>query len=188
MFGDPNTNSLGLPIVKLEEVCESISAGGDKPSFVSKIKTDEFCYPIFSNGEKDDGLYGWSNKYRIEKPSITVSGRGTIGYSSYRKEGRYTPIVRLIVLIPNDRVNGLFLTYLLNMNREEGSGSGVKQLTVPMIREKTIILPDLQQQNEFASFIELIDKSEFVVHSRYFRWLILTFVSSTIAYSRVVSI
>ena len=46
----------------------------------------------------------------------------------------------------------------------------------------------IDEQNEFASFVEQVDKSKFVCYSKYFLWLNLTFVSSTIAYSNVVSI
>ena len=188
MFGDPKTNSKQLPIMKPIDICESISAGGDKPKEVSDFETDEFCYPIYSNGEKDDGLYGWSKLYRIDKPAVTVSGRGTIGYASFRKSGKFTPIVRLIVLIPNNKINPIYLTYFLNFEREEGSGSGVQQLTVPMIKQKKIIVPDIELQNEFESFVKQVDKSKFINYSRYFLWEILTLFSSTIAYSSVVSI
>ena len=166
MFGDPKTNNKNLLLVKPNQICESISAGGDKPSEVSDTKNKEFCYPIFSNGEKDDGLYGWSKEYRIEKPAITVSGRGTIGYTSYRKSGKFTPIVRLITMIPNEKVNPIYLTYYFNFERETGSGSGVQQLTVPMIKQKEIMLPELNTQNEFAKFVEQIDKSKFVVQQK----------------------
>ena len=168
MFGDPKTNSNNFPAVKPDYICESISAGGDKPKDVSDIQTEEFPYPIFSNGEKDDGLFGWSKDYRIEKPSITVSGRGTIGYASFRKDGKFTPIVRLIVMTPNNRIDPIYLTYFMNMEREQGSGSGVQQLTVPMIKEKDILLPPLDQQKQFSDLVRLIDKSKFVCHSRYF--------------------
>jgi type I restriction enzyme S subunit len=167
MFGDTKTNSKKLPLVKPEEICESISAGGDRPDEVSSIKTTDFAYPIFSNGEKDDGLYGWSKEYRIEKPSVTVSGRGTIGYSSYRKDGKFTPIVRLIVMTPNEKVNPVYLTYYLNLEREEGSGSGVQQLTVPMIKSKKIMLPELIKQNKFAEFVEQVDKLKLEVQKSF---------------------
>ena len=39
----------------------------------------------------------------------------------------------------------------------------------------------IDEQNEFASFVEHVDKSKFVVHSRYFLCDILTLFSSTIA-------
>jgi type I restriction enzyme S subunit len=163
MFGDPKTNSKRLPLVKPEEICESISAGGDRPNEVSSIRTEDFLYPIFSNGEKDDGLYGWSKGYRIGKPAVTISGRGTIGYTSFRKDGKFTPIVRLIVMIPNEKINPIYLTYYMNLEREIGSGSGVQQLTVPMIKEKSIILPDIVEQNNFALLVEQVDKLKFEV-------------------------
>lgn len=159
MFGDPKTNTKNLAVMKLAEICKNISAGGDKPKEVSETKNDEFCFPIYSNGEKNDGLYGWSKTYKIEKPAVTVSGRGTIGYSSFRKKGKFTPIVRLITLEPSEEINPLYLTHFLNFEREVGLGSGVQQLTVPMIKQKKIIVPDIVLQNEFAFFATLVDKS-----------------------------
>ena len=51
----------------------------------------------------------------------------------------------------------------MNLEREEGSGSGVQQLTVPMIKSKKIMLPELIKQNQFATFVEQIDKLKFEV-------------------------
>ena len=158
LFGDSHYNEKDLKVVNPEYVCKDIFAGGDKPEKVSKVQTDNFRFPIFSNGEKDEGLYGWSTDYRVAEPAITVSGRGTIGYSVYRENGKFTPIIRLVVLIPNNRVNPYYLTYYLNLERENGSGSGVHQLTVPMIKEKKILLPDLDSQNRFANYYHSIQK------------------------------
>ena len=161
LFGNPQTNPFGLPLVYPEAIAKRISAGGDKPADMLEKCTDEYCYPVYSNGEKDDGLFGWSKEYRINEPAITISGRGTIGYSAYRKDGKFTPIVRLISLIPNNKINPIYLTYYLNIEREKGTGSGVQQLTVPMLKQKKIMLPELNKQNEFASFVEQIDKLKF---------------------------
>ena len=57
-----------------------IKAGGDiKKGNVSKIKTTSFCYPIYSNNLEMNGLFGYSDIYKIEEDSITVTGRGDIG-------------------------------------------------------------------------------------------------------------
>ena len=87
-------------IKKLREVCEKIFAGVDKPKNVSKFKTENLTVPIFANGEKNKGLYGFTDFAKVEKPSITISGRGTIGYSEIRLKP-FVPIVRLITLLPN---------------------------------------------------------------------------------------
>ena len=63
----------------------------------------------------------------------------------------------------------------------------------PAVSDKDILnfeIPNApkNKQIEYAEFIRQIDKSKFVYHSRYFLCDILTLFSSTIAYSRVVSI
>jgi type I restriction enzyme, S subunit len=76
----------GWEIKKLGQVCE-LSAGGDVPkNAFSEIKTEQHQIPIYANGEKNNGIYGFTSKAKVTKPSITVSARGTIGYSVKRLE------------------------------------------------------------------------------------------------------
>ena len=127
---------------KLGDVCEKLFAGGDVPkNNFSKTKTDKFNIPIFSNGIKDNGLYGFTNIKKVNKPSITISARGTIGYSVLRKETFY-PIIRLIVLSPKEKLLDLFfLKYVLNNISFLNSGTAIPQLTVPMIKEQITFPP-----------------------------------------------
>lgn len=173
----------------LNEVCEELFAGGDvKKDKSSNVKSDKYPYPIYTNGEKDDGLYGYTSLMRVAKEAVTISGRGTIGFTCLRKEPFY-PAVRLIVAVPNQElINGCYLQHFIESKNYGGQGASIPQLTVPMIKNELIPIPPISVQNEFKQFVKLIDKSRFVVHSRYFLWLNFTFVSSTIAYSRVVSI
>ncbi len=91
--------------------CCGISAGGDVPKDdFSEIQTEKQQIPIYANGEKNNGLYGFTSIPKITKPSITVSARGTIGFSVKRLESFY-PIVRLIVVTPK-RLQDLDLSYL----------------------------------------------------------------------------
>lgn len=84
-------------IVYIADVCKEIFAGGDVPkSALSYEKTAEYNVPIFSNGEKNCGLYGYTNNARVKEPSITVSARGTIGYTAIRTEP-FVPVVRLML-------------------------------------------------------------------------------------------
>ena len=49
--------------VKLEDVCKRIYAGGDVPKDrYSEVKTAEYSVPIYANAEKDNGLYGYTDK------------------------------------------------------------------------------------------------------------------------------
>lgn len=148
----------------LPEITKNISAGGDKPKRFSKTKTDTCIYPVFSNGETNDGLFGYTDECRVTEEAITVSGRGTIGFSVIR-EPNFTPIVRLLVLTfcPNS-VNLKYIKMVLNCLLESGIGSAVKQLTVPMIQKKAIPIPPLTEQHRIVARVEelmaMIDEYE----------------------------
>ena len=131
----------------LADICTHIFAGGDVPkSSLSKYQTEKYQIPIYANGEKNKGLYGFTDIARVTKPSMTVSARGTIGYSEIRYEP-FFPIVRLIVLTPNEEIVQLeYLKYILKSIDFKNSGTSIPQLTVPMIKEYECKVPSLETQ------------------------------------------
>ena len=141
----------------LGEVCEELFAGGDVPKGnSSKYETDEFKIPIFSNGEKNKGLYGFTNMARVTKPSITIAARGTIGYSEIRHTPYY-PAIRLIVVTPkNDIINLLYLKYVIAGIDFKHSGSSIPQLTVPMIKEYLITYPPIKEQQTIVQKLDAL--------------------------------
>ncbi|NQU63906.1 MAG: restriction endonuclease subunit S [SAR324 cluster bacterium] len=139
----------------LEQVCDELFAGGDVPKKnLSKFKTEKYRIPIFSNGAKNSGLYGYTDLIRVTKPSITVSARGTIGFSAIRNEP-FFPVVRLIVLTPNTQTISLkFLKYVIGSLDFANSGSSIPQLTVPMIRKYAIPVPPLPEQKRIVAKLD----------------------------------
>ena len=133
--------------VNITDVCSEIFAGGDAPKpNMSVTKTDEYKIPIFSNGEADNGLYGYTNFARVTKPSITVSARGTIGFVAVRNEP-FVPIVRLISLTPDpEKIEIRYLYYAIQNYKFDGSGTSIPQLTVPMLKKYSFPLPTKEQQ------------------------------------------
>ena len=73
----------GWKALTLGDVSE-MSAGGDKPKTISNQKTDEYQFPIYSNGISDEGIYGYTTDYKISVENVTVSARGTIGFVCLR--------------------------------------------------------------------------------------------------------
>jgi len=140
----------------LEKVCDKIFAGGDVPkNNLSKYKTDKYTIPIFANGEKNKGLYGYTDIPKVIEPSITVSARGTIGYSEIRNEP-FFPIVRLIVLVPNQDIIDLnFLKYVVGSMEFKKSGTSIPQLTVPMIKKYKANIPPLPEQKQIVKTLDL---------------------------------
>lgn len=145
--------------VYIADVCKEIFAGGDVPkSALSYEKTAEYNVPIFSNGEKNCGLYGYTNNARVKEPSITVSARGTIGYTAIRTEP-FVPVVRLITLTPKSEVIDLdYLFYATQNYKFEGSGTSIPQLTVPMLKKYKFPLPEMSHQKAIAVKFEKLDQ------------------------------
>lgn len=135
----------------LEECCEQIFAGGDVPKErLSDERTEKFNIPIYSNGIKNDGLYGFTDTARVSKPSITISARGTIGFSVIRFEP-FLPVVRLIVLVPRDeRIELPFLHYAVLGMDFANTGTSIPQLTVPNLKEQALYVPPLQEQRRIS--------------------------------------
>ena len=153
----------GVEYKTIEEVCSTVSAGGDLPENYEKgqlVPTDKFPYPIYSNGSNENALYGFTNTYRIDKDAVTVSARGTIGYHAVRKKF-FTPIVRLITLLPNNRIiTAEYLNYALDITEIGHSGGSIPQLTVPNIKKVCIPVPPLEIQREIVKVLDTFTKLE----------------------------
>jgi type I restriction enzyme S subunit len=160
MFGDPITNEKGWEVKKLGEVASEIFAGGDKPKDFSDIQTDEYLYPIYANGEGDRGLLGYSKTYRVESKAVALGARGASIGNCRICEGKFTPVVRLITIIPSNKIDIIYLFYSVRTMSFNISGAGQAQLTTPNVRNKSITIPPLSLQQEFAEKIEAIEKQK----------------------------
>ena len=136
----------------------TLKAGGDKPIELSEVKTECYNIPVYANGIENKGIFGYTTRPTIKSKSITISARGTIGYCFLRKQP-YVPIVRLIVVIPNDESYAQYLFYYLDAMNIKGSGSVQSQLTVPDMERFEIVLPTEELIKEFSKQTEIIDKS-----------------------------
>ncbi len=136
--------------VRLIEVSDRLSAGGDKPKDFSKLESDTNTIPVIANGETNKGVIGYTSEARVCVPSVTVSGRGTIGYSEVR-DYPYTPIVRLIVVEPCSRLDLKYLKFVFTSILEVGQGTSIPQLTVPMVSPKPIPLPPFAEQGRIVT-------------------------------------
>lgn len=145
-------------ITSLNNIC-CISAGGDKPKEVSKDKTDYYSVPIFSNGIDNEGLYGYTTTAKISRESVTISARGTIGYTCLRLEP-YVPIVRLISVEPKDsRVSAKYLYHAIKKMNIVGYGTTQQQITVPYCKTLSMILPTQEYMNRFTDITNSIYKN-----------------------------
>lgn len=152
-----------IKFMQLGEVCKTICAGGDLPTNFIKTKrvSTEYPYPIYSNGTGESALYGYSDTYRINEDAVSISARGTIGYHTIRK-ANFTPIVRLIILIPDKQhITTKYLNYVLDVTNITSSGGkiggGIPQLTVPNVRKIVIPVPPLDEQERIVAILDKFD-------------------------------
>ena len=141
--------------VRLENICYNIYAGGDKPSDFVKEKDAEHSIPVVANGTTNEGIMGFTKTSTAKANTITIAGRGTIGFPVYRNY-EYCPVVRLIVINQCDLINPHFLYYYLYARRLDSVGSSIPQLTVPMVKPKLIPLPPLEEQERISLKLDLL--------------------------------
>ena len=131
-----------------------LCAGGDKPSVFSDFQTESCPVSIFSNGIKDEGLYGYTDKAKIFEESVTVSARGTVGYV-FLREVPYVPIVRLISVIPKQNyITAKYLYFALSSIDHYSTGTSQQQITVPDLKKRQILVPNYSELSDFMSNVE----------------------------------
>lgn len=115
--------------------------------------------PVYANSIENEGLVGYTNAAREQNESVTISARGTIGYTVIRRTP-YVPIVRLITAIPNiDLISVEYLKIALDYVKCGNTGGVIPQLTVPYLNLIKIPVPPIDIQKQIVEEICKVDKS-----------------------------
>jgi type I restriction enzyme, S subunit len=139
----------GWQVKRLDKLFH-ISAGGDlsKISF-SKIKSNEYKYPVYSNSLDNKGLYGFSKEYQYEPECVTITARGNVGRAEYRNNC-FSAIVRLLVLKAKYDFLCSYTTHFINYKLDFSHvGSAVNQLTAPAISDRVLVVPSSNSLEKF---------------------------------------
>ena len=139
----------------IKECCKELFAGGDVPKpDVSKNKSNHFSVPIYTNGVENEGLYGFTSYARVNEPAVTISARGTIG-ATFRRFTPFFPAIRLITAVPKkDLLSIDYLYYALNTLTIGNSGASIPQLTIPSIKNITLPIPPLSEQQSIVDYLD----------------------------------
>ena len=89
-------------VKKLGDLFEMKADGDVDKQHFSSYKSDKYKYKIFSNGLENEGIYGYTDLPKYKGDSITITGRGTVGVSMYRKDD-FDAVIRLLVLNSKNR-------------------------------------------------------------------------------------
>lgn len=134
-----------------------ISAGGDIDKNNCAVKqSKDYPYPIYANALVNGGLYGYTNYYKIDGDTFTVTGRGDVGHAVAR-HCKYVPIVRLLVCRPNMDDDVDFFAEQINYTRIFTESTGVPQLTAPQLSKTKVKRPSLPEQHKIADLLSAVD-------------------------------
>jgi len=138
----------GWKVENLDELTD-IKVGGDRPKDFENFPTMECQIPVYSNGESQKGLMGYTSVAKIERNCVTVSARGNVGYVCLRRH-KFTPIVRLLSVIPKEKIMDELYLYLVLLNSEFiSTGAAQQQITSPMLSKMRIVNPTISIREDF---------------------------------------
>ena len=179
MFGDSEFNTKGFTLLKLSDLC---TVGSSKRIYQTEQSKEGVPFLRISDlNNRIDGIEDTCELYIPEetyksfaleglipnKGDILITARGTLGRcyivkesdKFYFQDGMITWLSSL-----SNKVNSLYISYLFSTEgikkqiESLQAGSTVAYLSIAMTKKLNIMLPPIELQNEFASFVEQTDK------------------------------
>lgn len=158
MFGDPITNDKHLRLQSLFDLSILKAGKSIKTGELFEAYDDEILmYPCFGG----NGIRGYINRYSHdgEYPVIGRQGAwaGNVNYAT----GKFYATEHAIVVTPKVELNTVWYYYglkYLDLTRFQ-TGAAQPGLAVDKLNKVVIPFPSIELQNQFASFVEEIDKS-----------------------------
>ena len=182
LFGDPVTNEKNWPRLTLGDICE---IGSSKrvfekdyvPNGVPFFRTKEIVELSKGNSIStelfiaEEHFEELKKSYGVpKKDDLLISAVGTIGtiwivsgdFEFYFKDGN------LIQIKSSPNFNSIFMKYLLdeliaNYKKEMSTGTAYSALTIAGLKKMMVYDVPLAHQEQFATFVEQIDKSKLEV-------------------------
>ena len=188
LFGDPEVNSMNLPVKPMTEVCEIIDGDRGKNYPTQEEFSDEgYCLflnakNVTSNGfsfencmfvtkEKDEIL----RKGHLNRGDVVLTTRGTIGNLAFYDESVPYENVRInsgmVILRMNHEIVSehffieQFKMQLGSIKEKIASGSAQPQLPISTMNKIVVLMPSVEQQLVFADFVQQVDKSKVAVQA-----------------------
>ena len=159
MFGDPISNSKDFEVTELKDILK-LKAGDFTPaSDISDKKTPSNPYPCFGG----NGIRGYVADYNQEGEYTLIGRQGALSGNVKFASGKFKNTEHALLVTPLIEMNSVWLNQLLVNLRLKRYQTGAAQpgLSVKNLLEIPIISVPLSLQNEFAAFVQQIDKLRF---------------------------
>ena len=184
LFGDPEHNEKQWDVFRLDTLC---SVSSSKRIYQNELSTDGVPFLRISDlvnrmdtGSTDCELYIPDERYEELKTlglvpvtgDVLLTARGTLGrcYTITERDRFYFQDGMITWLYDfNKALTRNYLTHLFTMSgfRKQidslQAGSTVAYLSISMTKKLNVMLPPLELQNQFATFVEQTDKSKLAI-------------------------
>lgn len=183
MFGDPTINSYDLETMPMTEVCDIIDGDRGKNYPTADDFSDE-GYCLFLNAknvtaagfsfetcmfvtkEKDEAL----RKGKLSRGDVVLTTRGTLGNLAFYTDDVPFNHVRInsgmvILRMKRDIIDEVyfieqFKMQLTDIKEKIASGSAQPQLPISTMNKIQILIPNIEKQRAFATFVAQVGKSK----------------------------
>lgn len=156
MFGNPINNSKNLNECDFIDVVK-LQRGFDLPV---QSRNQLGKVPVFGS----NGILDYHDISKITNGGVITGRSGTIGKVYYTLDD-YWPLNTTLFSVDLHGNNPIYLAYLLEMFdlKRFADGTGVPTLNRNNVHNKKIINVDIGLQNQFATFVQQVDKSKVAV-------------------------
>lgn len=184
MFGDPNIGEEVQKKVSMTDICQIIDGDrGRNYPHANDFYNEGYCLFLNAKNVTDNG-FNFSNKMYISKEKdetlkkgklnrgdLVLTTRGTIGNLAFYSSNIPFDNIRInsgmvILRLNHDKVKETFFIeqfklQLRRIKQKIASGTAQPQLPISTMNKIKMFLPPLSLQNEFANFVQQVDKSKF---------------------------
>ncbi len=175
LFGDPVSNSYGLPEATLPELgVFGRGVSKHRPRNDPKLLSGD--YPLIQTGDiANAGLYitsynstysefGLKQSKMWEKGTLCITIAANIAKTAILEFDACFPD-SVVGFTANERTNNIFIHYWFSFFQaileSQAPESAQKNINLKILSELKVIVPEKERQNEFANFVHRIDKSKF---------------------------
>ena len=154
LFGDPIKNTQHRPTTAFVNVV-TMQRGFDLPVQDRKQSGN---IPVYGS----NGVLDHHNQAKVYNGGVITGRSGTIGKVFYTK-GAYWPLNTTLFSVDTHENNIIYLAHLLKMFNlaRFTEGTGVPTLNRNKFHSAPIIDVPIDEQNQFAAFVEQTDKSKY---------------------------
>ena len=149
----------GVEMKTLGEVCVLIT-GGEVPDNTNKGQlqpTEDHPYAVYTNGKE---VYGFSNTYQVDADTVCISSIGANTGAIFYKTGRFTPAIRLKVLLPKEGLIPKYLFYACSKIDFRGRNTGsVPNINANYVKGRKLFVPSFAEQQRIISILDTFEAS-----------------------------